>query len=365
MPRDHLSLGTWLFSPFHCRSAVRCPSTTHDRGLVNSGNSVTIDNSCGFVAENVAVHVPINYLVHSAAEVVYSRDRVEMNYRKAKNCTRIPCLSLVVALAACAKKVEPPETRQALQVASASLRTVTDTLARAVDSSGAAKLRIDASPDFGVTAHSAGTSVPKTAGRMKQYATTPDSRLGRLAPGYGIPVEQLAPNASLKDADGHSVHLLDFTKSGAILLVFYRGGWCPYCSFEIHELTANYGEYKKRNVTPVAVSVDRPEEASKSRTTFNIPFPVLSDPDLAALQAYHVVHEADEAEIARLKRSGIDMEHASGRNHHSYAVPSLFLIDRTNRVRWVHTDPDYKVRPSTQQILSAIDATGLANEMAL
>jgi peroxiredoxin len=288
-----------------------------------------------------------------------------MSYRKSKYRLHALCLLSVVTLTACTKKAEPAETRQAPQVVSASHSAATDTLARAVDPSGAGKLRIDASVDFGATAHSTGTSAPKTGACMKQYTTTPDDRLGRLAPGYGIPVEREAPNASVQDADGHSVHLLDFTKSGAILLVFYRGGWCPYCSFEIHELTANYAEYKSRNVTPVAISVDRPEEASKSRAMFKIPFPVLSDPDLTAHQAYHVIHEADDAELTKLKSAGIDIEHASGRKHHSYAVPSLFLIDRTNRVRWAHADLDYKVRPSTQQILAAIDATGLANEMPL
>lgn len=65
--------------------------------------------------------------------------------------------------------------------------------------------------------------------------------------------------------------------------------------------------------------------------------------------------EVDEAEFARLKGFGIDLERASGRSHHAIAVPSLFVIDGKGVVRWAHANLDYKVRPSTVQILAAID----------
>ena len=61
-----------------------------------------------------------------------------------------------------------------------------------------------------------------------------------------------------------------------MLLGVLSGGWRPYCSFEIHELVKSYAEFKRRSVTPVAISVDRPQESSKTRATFEIPFPVLS-----------------------------------------------------------------------------------------
>ena len=192
---------------------------------------------------------------------------------------------------------------------------------------------------------------------MKEYAATPPARLGTLPAGFGISVGQPAPDELVEDTDRHAVRLSDLMKRGPILLAFYRGGWCPYCSFEIHELTAAYPDYQKRGVTPVAISVDREEEAAKTNATYHIPFPVLSDPDLHAHQAYRVIHHADDAETAKLKSYGIDIEQASGRQHHSFAVPALFLIDTGGIIRWAHADPDYKTRPRTAQILAAIDAT--------
>jgi peroxiredoxin len=109
----------------------------------------------------------------------------------------------------------------------------------------------------------------------------------------------------------------------------------------------------------VAISVDKIQEAAKTRATYAVPFPVLSDPDLATHRAFRMVHQADDAEVAKLKGYGIDLEASSGRTHHGFAVPGLFLIDRDGTVRWAHADPDYKVRPKTEQILAAIDSAAL------
>jgi peroxiredoxin len=193
---------------------------------------------------------------------------------------------------------------------------------------------------------------------MKEAEATRDSDLGKLAPGIGIAVGSQAPGFSLSDGDGKTVSLAELTKNGPVLVIFYRGGWCPYCNFEIHELTEAYPEFQRRGVTPVAISVDKPDESAKTMATYSIPFPVLSDPELTAHTAYHVIHAADEAEAAKLKGFGIDLEASSGKTHHSFAVPSLFLVDKTGKVRWAHGDPEYKVRPRTKQILAAIDALG-------
>lgn len=192
----------------------------------------------------------------------------------------------------------------------------------------------------------------------KPTAPSPTERIGTLPPDVGLAVGSRMPDAVVHDADGHEVRLGDFLDGGPILVVFYRGGWCPFCNFQIRELTVAYPEYRRRGATPVAISVDRAEESAKTRATYVIPFPVLSDPDLAAHRAFRVVHHADDAEVARLRGFGMDLERASGRAHHDIAIPSMFLVDRDGVIRWAHADRDYRVRPSTAQVLAAIDALG-------
>jgi peroxiredoxin len=210
-------------------------------------------------------------------------------------------------------------------------------------------------------AASEAASAPPTppVSHMKDYAAPAAARVGVLAPGTGIAVGQRVPDISALDLDGKQVSLAEFYKEGPILLAFYRGGWCPYCNTEIHALTQAYPEYRKRGVTPVALSVDKPEEGAKLKATYVIPFPVLSDSDAKSLDAFHLAKKLGDEEFAKMKSFGVDLEAFSGKTHHEIAIPALFVIDRTGTVRFAHSDPDFKVRPTTAQILSAIDALKL------
>ncbi|MGH7603324.1 MAG: peroxiredoxin family protein [Gemmatimonadaceae bacterium] len=201
------------------------------------------------------------------------------------------------------------------------------------------------------------TAAASATPMRKAYSPTPSGRLGVLAPNTGIPVGQRVPDVHARDLDGKDVALSSLYARGSILLAFYRGGWCPYCNTEIHALTAGFPEFQKRGVTPVAVSVDKPEAGAKLSATYSIPFPVLSDTDARIIEAFHVVKKVDAEEYAKMRGFGVDLESYSGKTHHEIAIPALFLVDRSGVVRWAHSDPDYKVRPSIDQILAAIDAT--------
>jgi len=104
------------------------------------------------------------------------------------------------------------------------------------------------------------------------------------------------------------VSLRDLASRGSLLVTFYRGGWCPFCNFQIRELTTAFPEFRRRGVTPIAISVDRVEEAAKTSATCEIPFPVLPDPNLVAHRAFRVVRHVGDAEFARLKGKGLDIK---------------------------------------------------------
>ena len=250
-----------------------------------------------------------------------------------------------------------------------STAALTMTVAAVVALAGCSKPAGDAAPSTSAPsasgaamamAPSASASATPPAHPMMDYVDPAPDRVGVLAPGTGVPVGRKVPDVHGRDLDGKDVALSSLYARGPILLAFYRGGWCPYCSTENHALATAYPEYQKRGVTPVTVSVDTPDAEAKTKATYTIPFPVLSDSDATMIEAFHVVNHVDAATFAKMKGFGVDLESYSGKAHHEIAIPSFFLIDRTGVVRWAHSDPDFKVRPSTAQILTAIDATHLS-----
>jgi len=206
---------------------------------------------------------------------------------------------------------------------------------------------------------STSASPPSAKPPLIETTPTPPKPIPNPAPDTGIPVGQKIPDGHARDLDGKDVTLSSLYAKGPILLAFYRGGWCPFCNSEIHALTTAFPDYQKRGVTPVAVSVDTPDNEAKLKATYTIPFPVLSDSAATMIEAFHVVHKVSDDELAKMKRFGVDLEASSGKTHHEIAIPALFLVDRGGVVRWAHSDPDFKTRPSTAQILAAIDATKL------
>jgi peroxiredoxin len=189
---------------------------------------------------------------------------------------------------------------------------------------------------------------------MKDTKPAPADRLGTLSPGTGLPVGTPAPEATAQDLTGKNVTLSSLVERGPILLAFYRGGWCPYCNSEIHAYSKAYPDFQKIGVLPILVSVDRPDEGAEMQKTYDIPFPVLSDPGLSFVGAFHVENHVDDATVEKYRSFGVDLEAYSGQRHHTIAVPSLFLIDRSAVIRWAHSEKEYTTRPTPAQVIAAI-----------
>ena len=76
------------------------------------------------------------------------------------------------------------------------------------------------------------------------------------------------------------------------------------CNYQLHELSSHYVDFERRGVAVIAVSVDKPEYAADSKREYGIAFAILSDPDLAAHRAYHVVGHVGGMTAFLLARHG-------------------------------------------------------------
>lgn len=199
-------------------------------------------------------------------------------------------------------------------------------------------------------------TLPNLPDASKMTAPTQD-QLGTLAEGYGLRVGEAMPSFVLQRHTGEPAKSSELLAGGeTLLIIFYRGGWCPYCNLQIRQLTESYSQFKQRKVLPVLISADEVDAAALAQSRYEIPFPVLSDPDLSAHKAFRVVMSLTPELYETYKGYGIDVEQWSGRDHHQFAVASAFLVDPKGKVKWAHASLDYKQRPSVAQLLGVIDA---------
>jgi peroxiredoxin len=207
----------------------------------------------------------------------------------------------------------------------------------------------------GPTSTAPPAAMPEKAPPPPTLSETPADKLGLVEAGFGLKVGSKAPDATLPDVTGKVATLSALYHARPTFVVFYRGGWCPFCNMQLHALTAAKPDFDKKGLALVAISVDKPEEEAKTQAKHGVPFPMLSDSDLATHKAFNVVHVPPEAEAKAMAGYGIDLEKYSGRTHHNFAVPAIFLVDRTGVIRWAHVDEDFKTRPSPKQMLDVAD----------
>jgi peroxiredoxin len=153
-----------------------------------------------------------------------------------------------------------------------------------------------------------------------------------------------APDFTAVRADGTPYTFAAAHLGHPVVLIFYRGGWCPYCNGQLADLRKVEPDLQAKGFEVVFVSTDRPELLYSSLKTQDIHYTLLSDGGLRAAQAYHVAFHLSDAEYAEELKWGVDLEKTTGGREHALPVPSVFIIDKAGVIRFVYSNPDFRVR---------------------
>jgi peroxiredoxin len=169
-----------------------------------------------------------------------------------------------------------------------------------------------------------------------------------------LKVGDALPDVSVKDAAGKSVKLSAHHAEGPLVIVFFRGSWCPICTRHFQDLIKAHPEITKLGAKMVAISPDTVENTKGNTYKLKIPFPLLSDSDLVATKAFGLAFTVDDATITKYKGFGIDLDKASGRDHHALPVPAVYIVDKSGKIKFAHSNPDYTKRLDVETILAEL-----------
>ena len=167
----------------------------------------------------------------------------------------------------------------------------------------------------------------------------------------GLFIGSKAPDFKAKDQDGKDIRLKDLLKKGKVVLVFYRGYWCPYCNRELARLQDSLSQIQEKGATVIAVSPEKPENIKLTVDKTKASYPVIFDEGMKIMKAYDVEYELEETTLARYRSSGLDIEKNNGTNGKYLPVPAVYIIDKESTVTYRFFDADYKKRPSIAEIL--------------
>lgn len=167
----------------------------------------------------------------------------------------------------------------------------------------------------------------------------------------GLFLNSKAPDFKAKDQNGKEVRLKDLLKKGKVVLVFYRGEWCPYCNKNLQKLEDSLQLIIDKGATLVAVSPENPESIAKTVEKTKAQYPVLHDENRKIMKAYKVEFEVPQNMLKRYQSAGIKLDEINGKNGNYLPIPATYIIDKEANITYRFFNSDYKKRPSVKEIL--------------
>jgi peroxiredoxin len=178
----------------------------------------------------------------------------------------------------------------------------------------------------------------------------------------GLQVGDPAPDFTLPDQLGREVHLADQLAQGPVVLVFYRGEWCPYCNLTLKHLQDHLAAIERLGAGLIAISPQTPDKARTLAERHTLRFSVLSDAMQDAIRAYRLQYTLPpDTQDLYVHTFGNDLRRQTADGSWNLPVSGTFVVDRAGIIRARFVDADYRRRVEAADILAVLadlDLTG-------
>jgi peroxiredoxin len=170
----------------------------------------------------------------------------------------------------------------------------------------------------------------------------------------GLFINSKAPDFKGTDQSGVAVSLKEARKKGPVVVLFYRGYWCPYCSRELRRFQDSLGLIREKGAQLIAITPEGAEGVTKTIEKTGIVFPVLTDADMKISKSYQVAYAVDDRTVGRYKNADIDLLALNGQKQAMLPVPAVYVINKDGAVTFRYFDADYKKRVWVKDILAEL-----------
>jgi peroxiredoxin len=170
-----------------------------------------------------------------------------------------------------------------------------------------------------------------------------------------LQVGAFAPDLTLPDALNRPVSLAALWRKGPLVLIFYRGGWCPYCNLELRAWQHQLAALKALGANLVAVSPQTPDNSLSTAEKNELAFSVLSDSALEVATAFGVAFELPPELIELYGRVGNDLPVLNGNGRWALPLPATYAVDAEGRIVFAHVEADYRRRAEPAEVLAVLE----------
>jgi len=164
-----------------------------------------------------------------------------------------------------------------------------------------------------------------------------------------------APAFTLKDQLGRAISSADLLARGPLVVSFFRGTWCPYCTEEIKALGESYDAVRAAGADVVVITPQSQANARGYYADTHLPFPVLVDPDAEIAAEFGLAYTfPDYLKKLYLDVFSNDLAVVNAAHSWRLPIPGRFIIGTDGIIIDAQVDPDYRFRPDPEDTLAAL-----------
>ena len=172
--------------------------------------------------------------------------------------------------------------------------------------------------------------------------------------GRSLSVGQAAPDFALPDAHGRTVRLADLRAQGPVVVMFYRGAWCPFCNLAVRAYQEALPQIKALGAGLVAISPQTPDNSLSLAEVAGLGYDVLSDRGNAVARQFGIVYKLGDSISQLQKQFGVNLSEANGDDSRELPLPGTFVVDQSGIITFAQVFADHTQRAEPAAVLDAL-----------
>jgi peroxiredoxin len=176
------------------------------------------------------------------------------------------------------------------------------------------------------------------------------------AEGRILPVGATAPDFVLNDASGRLVRSADLLALGPLVVAFFRGRWCPYCSTELEAWRDLFPRIREAGALLVAVSPQTSRQSDFMSGQHNLPFPLLHDAACGVAAQFGLAFDLPDYLREYYRSILVNLSFINGEQSGKLLMPGTFVLSQDRKVLFAEAHADFRVRPEPEEALSVVAA---------
>jgi peroxiredoxin len=169
-----------------------------------------------------------------------------------------------------------------------------------------------------------------------------------------LKVGDTAIDFTLSNAVGNKVHLYKLVENGPVVIIWYRGGWCPYCNLELAAYQDYLKQIKNLGATLIAISPNLPDNSMTTIEKHQLEYEVLSDINNETAKLYGISYKLPEI-VQKHFEGKILLDKFNGNANKELPLAATFIVDMDKIIKYTFIDKDYRKRAEPSEIIEVLE----------